>query len=124
MQTKVIACDPRVKIFSGVKVDMYVECKGLLATIYHHAVLYDQYMADRNEPESVIHLDSINILGRIFNATVEENFDLHDKLSLIGQAGALCLRMVQEAKDDRIKGMCRKLLSMYNRTMIRLINKK
>jgi hypothetical protein len=124
MQTKVIAADTRVKVFMGVKVDLYVECKGLLATIYHHAVQYDDYMSVNNISEANIHLDSMNILDKVFTATVSEQFDIHDKLSLIGEAGSLCLRMIQEAKDNKIKIMCRKLLVRNNRLLISILEHK
>lgn len=121
METKVIACDQRIKMIKHVAVDMFLECKGLLSTIYHHAKEYDNCLIAREEDSAKAHLESFNILGRIFNATIEENFTLKDKMSLIGQAQSLCLRMLQETKDERIRGMCRKLLTMYNRTMIRIV---
>jgi hypothetical protein len=114
MLEKVIASDLRIKKIKNVEVDLYLECKGLMAVIYHHAKLYDDYLYAKDEAIAKFHYKGVKMLGGILNATIDENFDLKDKLALIGEAQALCLRMQQEAKHEKIKKQCYKMQVMYN----------
>jgi hypothetical protein len=128
MDKKVIASDLRIKRIKNVEIDIYLECKGLLTVIYHHAKEYDGCLELKNKDEAKMHLEAIKILGRIFNATVEENFNTHDKLCLIGEAQAICLRVMQETKDEYIKRETYQLLKMYarstNELLMRALNEK
>lgn len=111
---KVIADNLRIKYIKGTAVDMFLECSELMAVIFHHAKLYDDYLDARDKKMADFHYKGVLMLGKILNDTIDEHFNLRDKLSLIGEAQALCLRMQQEAKHEKIKRQCYNMQKMYN----------
>ena len=114
MLHKVLVSDLRIKYIKGTAVDMYLECDELMTIIFHHAKLYDDYLDARDEKMAEFHYKGVLMLGKILNDTIDEHFELRDKLALIGKASSLCLRMQQEAKHEKIKKQCYKMQVMYN----------
>lgn len=101
----------RYKLLPGnYQKDMYLECEGLIAVMFHHASLYDNSLIDKNKDDQKLHLQALTVLSDLFTGTIQDYFCLKDKLSLLDKAQSATLRMFMTAKDENMKNKCNYIL--------------